>query len=689
MHLTHIIPLRLACGGGAPRVAGATAAGSSGTNAVGSGPCLLPALPVAHRALAALVLAVAMGSLAVAAQDRGAPLADWPYYGGDAGGSRYSPLAEINRSNVAALRVAWEYHTGDVSDGSGGRRKSAFEATPIVVDGTMYLSTPFNRVIALDPRTGAEKWSFDPGIDVRGPYSEGLISRGVTPWIDRERSGEAPCARRIFLATIDARLFALDAATGKLCADFGTAGQIDLTRGVANIKRRGEYQETSPPAVAGDLVIVGSSVADNDRVDSPSGVVRAFDARTGGLRWSWNPLAPEVAPTGAGNAWAMLSVDAERELVFVPTGSPSPDYHGGRRPGDNRWANSVVALSARTGELVWGFQLVHHDLWDYDTASQPVLATLRRDGAERDVVIAGNKTGHLFVLDRQSGTPVFGVEERPVPNSDAEGELASPTQPFPLLPPPLVPQRLSADDAWGLRQEDRDACRALMQPLRAEGLFTPPSVRGTIAFPGNLGGMNWSSGAFDAQRQTFVTNVNILAMEVHLIPRALYEPIEKSAKRGEFRAEVSPQHGTPYGMSRRVLQSPLSAVGAPCNPPPWGALVAVDLGAGRIRWQVPLGTTSDLFPELPAIRGTPNLGGPIITAGGLVFIASALDNFLRAFDIDSGAELWKGRLPAGGQAMPMTYRLREGGKQYVVIAAGGHGKQPTTLGDALVAFALP
>src|SRR3984957_18748977 len=484
--------------------------------------------------------------------------AGWPSYGGDAGGSRYSSLTQIDKHNVSQLTIAWEIHTGDVSDGSGGRSKSEFEVTPIVAGGTMFVTTPFNRVLALDPETGKEKWNFDPKIDLRVHYSEGLVNRGVSYWpgSGEAQTGEAqtgPCTRRIFLATIDARLFALDALTGNPCSDFGAAGQIDLTQGISNITRPGEYEETSAPAIVDDLVIVGSSIADNDRVDIPNGGVRAFDARTGALRWRWDPLQGNLAPTGAGNVWSTISVDAQRGLVFLPTGSASPDYHGLKRPGDNKWANSVVALSAKTGELVWGFQLVHHDLWDYDTAAQPVLGTLRRDGAEIPVVIQGNKTGDLFVLNRESGEPIFGVQERAVPKSDAEGESASPTQPFPLAPPPLVSQQLSAEDAWGINPEERDACRTQMKKLRSDGIFTPPSVQGIIAFPGNIGGMNWSSGAFDPQRQIFVTNINNLPMEVHLIPRDQYQPIEKDARQGALGAEVSPQHGTPYGMSREVI----------------------------------------------------------------------------------------------------------------------------------------
>ena len=434
------------------------------------------------------------------------------------------------------------------------------------------------------------------------------MNRGVSTWLDRERKPGADCRRRIFLATIDARLISLDAASGKLCGDFGDAGQVDLSRGIANIIRVGEYEETSPAAIVDDLVVVGSSIADNDRVASPDGLVRAFDARSGKQRWTWDPIPRTLAPTGAANAWSVISVDAARDLVFVPTGAPSPDYHGARRPGEDKWANSVVALRGRDGSFVWAFQLVHHDLWDYDTAPQPLLATLHRGALDVPVVIQGNKTGNLFVLNRETGVPVFKVEERPVPQSDADAENTSPTQPFPVAPPPLVRQQLSANDAWGINDAERNACRERLARLRSDGIYTPPSVQGTVAIPGNLGGMNWSSGAFDPQRQLFVTNVNNLAMEVHLIPRDQYLPQEQAAEAGKFRGDVSPQHGTPYGMSRQAILSPM---GLPCLPPPWGELVAVDISRGTIRWHVALGAAVKLNGKMIPVAGTPNLGGPI------------------------------------------------------------------------------
>jgi membrane-bound PQQ-dependent dehydrogenase (glucose/quinate/shikimate family) len=603
---------------------------------------------------------------------------DWPAYGHDAGGMRHSPLTQIDRSNVARLDVAWTFHTGDVAAGGGGRPRSGFETTPIVIDGTLYITTPFNRVIALDPQTGRQKWTFDPKIDRTTDYGDGLINRGVSTWLDAARRAGEPCRRRLYEATLDARLIALDAETGAPCREFGRAGELSLA-GVDGY-RAGVYHMTSAPAVLDDLVVVGSAINDNDRTEMGSGVVRAFDARTGALRWKWDPLPGRAT---AANAWSTMTVDAARHLVLVPTGSASPDYFGGLRPGDNRWANSVVALRAATGEMAWGFQLVHHDLWDYDTAPPALLTTIRAGRRSVDVAIVSNKTGLVFVLDRERGAPVFPVEERRVPASDVDGEAASPTQPFPVDMPPLAPQRFSTDDAWGATTADRDACRALAAPLRNEGMFTPPSLKGSLVVPGNLGGPTWSGFAYDPAHGLLIANTNNLPAKVQLLPRDVF-----GSSLGKETGEYSPQTGTPFGMFRRFLQAPS---GLPCGAPPWGSLVALDVAARKIRWHVPIGSMQNFAATGAAVPpGSVTLGGAIVTAGGLVFVAGTVDPFLRAFDVETGRELWRGGLPASGHAMPMTYRLSSTGRQYVVIAAGGHAKiseEPQS--DALVAFALP
>jgi quinoprotein glucose dehydrogenase len=619
----------------------------------------------------------------------------WAYYGHDAGGMRYSPLTQINRENVTKLQVAWTFHTGEIEDGAHSRKRSGFETTPIVVDGALYLTTPFNRVVALDPETGTQRWSYDPKTDLNLDYGDGLVNRGAATWLDANRVAGQPCRRRIFEATQDARLIAIDAANGAPCADFGKGGQVILTN--VTDYRSGWYHMTSPPAVIDDLVIVGSAIDDNHAANMASGVVRAFDARSGALRWSWDPIPPNASNTagdkggrrwrsGAANAWSIMAVDAERDLIFVPTGSASPDYYGGLRPGDDKWANSVVALRAKTGELVWGFQLVHHDLWDFDCASPPLLTTLQRGGEKVPVVIQGNKTGMLYALNRDTGKPVFPVEERPVPKSDVPGETASPTQPFPVAPPPLVPHQLSAEQAYGPTEGDQEFCRKAISELRNEGIFTPPSLKGSLMVPGNIGGMTWSGYAFDPQRGLLVTNTNNMVVWARLIPREKYDAPGAHANED---ADHGDQTGTPYGMARRFLQSPSDL---PCGAPPWGTLSAVDMNKGKIRWQVPLGSMQDFggahSQKIPP--GSASLGGAIVTAGGLVFIAGTPEGYLRAFDIETGAELWKAQLPAGANATPMTYRVGATGKQYVVIAAGGHPKIPEEKqGDALVAFALP
>jgi quinoprotein glucose dehydrogenase len=456
--------------------------------------------------------------------------------------------------------------------------------------------------------------------------------------------------------------------------------------------RRHQYKLTAPPTVIGDLVVVGSSIYDGHDADAPSGVVRAFDARTGVLAWAWDPMAGAGAndhegrwvPTGGANTWATITADPERDLLFVPTGSPSPDHYGGLRPGANAYANSVVALRGSSGEVMWHFQTVHHDLWDYDLPSPPALVVVERDGRSIPAVVQSTKTGFLFVLHRETGEPLFPVEERPVPTNGVPGEWISPTQPFPLLPEPLAPQRLEPSDAWGLTPVDRAACRRLIASMRHDGIYAPPSTRGSVAYPGFVGGMEWGGVAYAPRSGLLITNTNRLAMATTLIPREVAKGLERVPPDAKF--SVALQARTPFAVRREPLLSPL---GIPCTPPPWGKLHAVDLRTGRLAWEIPLGTITDVA-RLPTPRrwGSPNLGGPLV-AGDLVFIAATMDRRLRALELSTGAELWSAKLPASAQASPMTYRASPGGRQYVVIAAGGHDGIRSSLGDHVVAFALP
>jgi quinoprotein glucose dehydrogenase len=613
---------------------------------------------------------------------------DWPYYGRDPGNTRYSPLDQITVENVRQLRPAWTFHTGDIADRSRGTKRSGFETTPLIIDGRLYLTTPFNRIIALDASSGRELWAYDPKIDKTLPYDDGLINRGVASWRDSDSAAaHRPCALRLFEATLDARLLALDAASGMPCSDFGTAGQVDL-RDVADY-RPGLYHMTSPPIVLDGVLVVGSSIGDNTQAQMPAGVVRGYDARSGKLLWRWEPLQRPAGvaaggwKTGAANAWSILSADPQRHLVYVPTGSASPDYYGGLRPGDNRWANSIVALNPKTGRLVWGFQLVHHDLFDYDSAAAPMLTSLTLSGQRRSVLVAGNKSGMLYVLDPSTGKPVLPIEERAVPQSTVPGEVSSQTQPFPATLPALAPQSVELRDAGVLSDADRSACQNVLEKMSGVTVFSPPSLQGALSVPGPYGGMNWSGFAWDAKHEHVIVPVSNFPWVVQLVPADEFA----AGRHGDFPADDSnPQTGTPYGMARGFLRAPS---GLPCASPPWGELVSVDLANGEIAWRRPLGTLEEPFPGVgERAAGSIIFGGPIVTAGGLVFIGGTMDRRFRALSAENGEELWSVTLPASAHATPVTYEVD--GKQYVVVAVGGHTRiTEEAQSDALMAFALP
>lgn len=610
-------------------------------------------------------------------------VAGWEHWGGDEGGSHFSLNQQITPENVRNLRVAWTYNTGDLTP-PDVRESTAFQATPILADGTLYLCSPRNRVIALDPETGEERWVYDAR-----PQAEGAsiyACRGVAYHHDEQADSDRPCARSIFMGTNDGRLLALDARTGARCADFGVDGEIDLTQGVGPVEVPGQYGVSSAPVVVGDRVVTGSKILDFYSTDMPGGVVRAFNTRTGALEWAWTaapPGTPEPAdgayPRSTPNVWAPMSVDSERGLVFLPTGNPQVDFYSEGRDGLDHYGSSVVALDAGSGSVVWSRRLVHHDVWDYDTPAQPLLFDYEGPDGPVPALAQATKMGHVFVLNRETGEPIFPIEERPVPTDGVNPHLLSPTQPFPVLPQPLrATDRITEDDIWGFTWIDRGACLERFRAMRHDGLFTPIGEDEILMYPFTAGGSNWGGLSWDPHRRLLIANTTNVAGVAQLIPRE--------------NAEATPGRrpslqGTPYTLRTSPFLSPW---GAPCIRPPWGKLAALDMSTGEKAWEVPLGTTRGQAPWPLWFRmGVPNQGGTLTTASGLIFVGATTDRYFRAFSTETGEELWKTRLPAGGQAAPMTYRLSENGRQFVVIAAGGHRFLRMSEGDTLVAFALP
>jgi quinoprotein glucose dehydrogenase len=514
--------------------------------------------------------------------------AEWAYYGGDPGGTRYSTATQIDRQNVDDLREVWRFSTGEFDPKDRRTQEGAYQATPILIEGKLIFTSPYARVFALDPVAGTEIWRFDAKLDLSHGYAE-IANRGAAAWIDATAAAGTPCRVRIFFGTLDGRLIALNGADGKPCGDFGAGGIIDMARDARPTGDAGEYTITSPPVVVGDVVVSGSAIGDNRGVELEIGIVRGFNVRTGAEIWRWDPIPREPTDpghqhwrsdqaqrTGAANAWAPLSADPARDLVFVPTSSASPDYYGGERIGDNRYANSLVALRASTGKIVWWRQLVHHDLWDYDVPAQPTLVELTRSGVTIPAVIQPTKMGLLFSFNRETGEPIFPIEERPVPQSDVPGEKTWPTQPFPRGPAALVRnEAVTPDNAWGMTFWDRNKCRDLISRYRSEGIYTPPSLRGSIYYPGVMGGANWGGIAFDKKRQIAIVNVMEIPFVLTLAPVETLKNWRDSKAYPE--SDYARQTGTPYGMRREMLASPF---GIPCTAPPWGSLVAVDMDAG-------------------------------------------------------------------------------------------------------------
>ncbi len=618
------------------------------------------------------------------------PDGEWHQYGRTPFGQRFSPLDQITVQNVSGLQVAWQYRTGDVRlpEDVG---ETTYQVTPLKVGNSLYLCTPHNWAIALDATTGREKWKFDPNAGLN-PDRQHQTCRGVTYWADPASGPETACAARVYLPTSDARLIALDAETGEVCTDFADRGALHLGAGM-RYDPAGYYYSTSPPVIVAGKIIIGGAVNDNYSTQSQSGVIRAFDVRTGQLIWNWDsgnpdetaPIAPgEYYTTNSPNSWSVFSYDEDLGLVYIPLGNQVPDQLGmGRSENVERFSSSIVALDIETGQVRWVRQTVHHDLWDMDVPAQPVLIDLSRpDGATVPALVGPTKQGDIYVLDRRTGEPVIPVREVPAPGGAIPEDFTAPTQPVSGLS--FEPPALQESDMWGITLFDQLACRIAFHRHRYEGRYTPPSLEGTIVYPGNFGTFNWGSVAVDPERQVMFGMPTYLAFTARLVPRDEIPPRGEDEKASE--QGLNRNDGAPYGVYMGPFLGPL---GIPCQAPPWGYVAGVDLRTGEIAYRHRNGTVYDMTPlPLPFKLGVPGIGGPMITRGGVAFLAAAVDDYLRAYDVSTGRQLWQARLPAGGQATPMTYTAQDG-RQFVLIVAGGHGSVGTRAGDYVIAYTLP
>ncbi|TRA98294.1 MULTISPECIES: glucose/quinate/shikimate family membrane-bound PQQ-dependent dehydrogenase [Rhizobium/Agrobacterium group] len=629
--------------------------------------------------------------IALATPDLGGnvPDADWHQYGRTPYGQRYSPLTQVNVDNVSQLKEAWRYQTGDVKlpDDVG---ETTYQVTPLKVGNTLYICTPHNWAIAIDAATGKEKWKYDPNVGLN-PDRQHQTCRGVSYYAEPNAAQGTACAERVYLPTSDARLIALDAATGQVCTSFADQGVLHLEQGM-KYNPAGYYYSTSPPVIAAGKIIIGGAVNDNYSTQEQSGVIRAFDVNSGALIWNWDSGNPEkTEPIAAGetyttnspNSWSVLSYDEGLGLVYVPLGNQVPDQLGmGRSENVEKYSSSIVALDINTGKDRWVRQTVHHDLWDMDVPAQPVLLDITKDGQNVPALVGPTKQGDIYVLDRRTGEPLLPITEEPAPGGAIPEDFTSPTQPTTALS--FKPEPLKEKDMWGVSMFDQLACRIRFHQLDYKGRYTPPSLNGSIIYPGNFGTFNWGSVAVDPERQVMFGMPTYLAFTSQLVPRADIPPKGQDEKGSE--QGLNRNDGAPYGVFMGPFLGPLQI---PCQAPPWGYVAGADLRTGDIAYKHKNGTVYDMTPlPLPFKVGVPGIGGPMITKGGVAFLGAAVDNFLRAYDLTTGKQLWEARLPAGGQATPMTYAL-EGGKQYVVMVAGGHGSVGTKPGDYVIAYTLP